>query len=106
MIPSREVFDWNGSSRGRILRVWVVPPLPPVGRIVVKSAAPVAETVEAAPGILIDLDERGVTVGIELLDLSVEIPSAELEHRYRIRPEHLQQLRKVRSDATTLSMGT
>lgn len=68
--------------------------------------APVAETVEAAPGILIDLDERGVTVGIELLDLSVEIPSAELEHRYRIRPEHLQQLRSVRSDATTLSMGT
>ncbi|OYO17751.1 hypothetical protein CGZ94_02400 [Enemella evansiae] len=80
--------------------------MPPVGRIVVKSAAPVAETVEAAPGILIDLDERGVTVGIELLDLSAEIPSAELEHRYRIRPEHLQQLRTVRSDATTLSMGT
>lgn len=42
------------------------------------SEAPAARSVEVSPGVLIDYDEEGHVVGIEMLYLSKRVPQADL----------------------------
>jgi uncharacterized protein YuzE len=41
--------------------------------------SPVAESEEVRPGVVLDLDERGEVVGIEVLRVSERLPKAELK---------------------------
>ncbi len=56
------------------------------------STKPVAHTVEYSQGINVDLDEHGMVVGVELLDLSVPIPLDDLVRRYHIKTDTLSRL--------------
>jgi uncharacterized protein YuzE len=42
--------------------------------------SPVAESEEVRPGVVLDLDERGEIVGIEILRVGERLPTAELKH--------------------------
>lgn len=42
--------------------------------------SPVFESEEIRPGVMIDLDERGEIIGLEMLRVSRRLPSAELTH--------------------------
>ncbi len=61
----------------------------------------VVETCEAAPGVLIDLDEFGCAVGIEVLSLSLKIPVSAIERDYHVRPSDLEVLKQIRPDVTS-----
>ena len=43
--------------------------------------SPVVESEEVRPGVVLDLDERGEIVGIEILRVAQGQPTAELRHR-------------------------
>jgi uncharacterized protein YuzE len=58
---------------------------------------PIVETVELTPSVLVDVDETGTVVGVELLSLRAEIPMEVIEKTYRFAaPEHGQILRQLR----------
>lgn len=42
--------------------------------------SPVFESEEIRPGVMIDLDERGEIIGMEMLRVSQRLPAAELKH--------------------------
>jgi uncharacterized protein YuzE len=42
--------------------------------------SPVVESEEVRPGVVLDLDERGEIVGIEILRVAQRLPTAELRH--------------------------
>ena len=42
--------------------------------------SPVVESEEVRPGVVLDLDERGEIVGIEILRAGQRLPRAELKH--------------------------
>ncbi len=63
--------------------------------------SPVVETREAAEGVLVDLDEFGVVVGIEVLDLDVFIPRAELLQYNHIRSDQLDLFDQIRPSVTS-----
>lgn len=42
--------------------------------------SPVVESEEVRPGVVLDLDERGEIVGIEILRFAQRLPTAELKH--------------------------
>jgi uncharacterized protein YuzE len=42
--------------------------------------SPVVESEEVRPGVVLDLDERGEIVGIEILRVGQRLPTAELKH--------------------------
>jgi len=42
--------------------------------------SPVVESEEVRPGVVLDLDERGEIVGIEILRVGQRLPNAELKH--------------------------
>ena len=42
--------------------------------------SPVAESEEVRPGVVLDLDERGEVVGIEILRVGRRLPGARLNH--------------------------
>jgi uncharacterized protein YuzE len=42
--------------------------------------SPVVESDEVRPGVVLDLDERGEIVGIEILRVAQRLPTAELRH--------------------------
>jgi uncharacterized protein YuzE len=42
--------------------------------------SPVVESEEVRPGVVLDLDERGEIVGIEVLRVAQRLPTAELRH--------------------------
>lgn len=65
------------------------------------SDALVKRTCEAAPGVLVDLDEYGVVVGIEILELDVYIPRAALIEKYHVRSEQLDVLEQIRPNVTS-----
>lgn len=44
--------------------------------------APVAETIEETPGIQVDIDAAGVVVGVEVLNLAVDLPVESLTSKY------------------------
>jgi uncharacterized protein YuzE len=55
-------------------------------------AGQVARTVAFSDDVNIDLDEHGVVVGIELLDLGSTIPLDDIAARYHIRTQALRTL--------------
>ena len=40
----------------------------------------VVESEELRPGLIVDLDERGEVVGLEILDVAQRVPAADLKH--------------------------
>ena len=42
--------------------------------------SPVVESEEVRPGVVLDLDERGEVVGIEILRVGRRLPGARLDH--------------------------
>jgi uncharacterized protein YuzE len=42
--------------------------------------SPVFESKETRPGLVLDLDERGEVIGLEMLRVSQRLPTAELMH--------------------------
>jgi uncharacterized protein YuzE len=42
--------------------------------------SPVVESEEVRPGVMLDLDQRGEIVGIEILRVGQRLPTAELKH--------------------------
>ncbi|TIC84114.1 DUF2283 domain-containing protein [Nocardioides sp. GY 10127] len=73
------------------------------------SDEPVSRTVEVNVNILVDLDEYGVAVGIEVLDGAVEIPFTELVDRFHVHSKVIDFLRLVRPSPTrflSLTTGT
>lgn len=65
------------------------------------SDKPVAETREAAPGIQVDLDQYGCAVGIEVLELSLEIPADEIIRKFHLRHDDMETLKRIRPDVTS-----
>ncbi|MEK6647818.1 MAG: DUF2283 domain-containing protein [Actinomycetota bacterium] len=46
--------------------------------------------------VIVDLNEMGVVVGIEILDLDAEIPFGELTSNFHVHSETIEMLRKLR----------
>lgn len=63
----------------------------------------VARTIELTPAVLIDLDEFGALLGVEVLDLKAVIPWAAL-HPYRL-PRLVTVLLSVLKYATAAGVG-
>ncbi len=42
--------------------------------------SPVFESEEIRPGVVLDLDQRGEVIGLEMLRVSQRLPTAELKH--------------------------
>ena len=42
--------------------------------------APVVESDEVRPGLILDYDERGRTVGMEILNVQKNLPGADVKH--------------------------
>jgi uncharacterized protein YuzE len=61
---------------GRVLRVGYDPEADSVFRL---DESPVVESEEIRPGVVLDLDERGEIIGIEMLRVSQRLPKAELK---------------------------
>ncbi|MDP9904547.1 DUF2283 domain-containing protein [Arthrobacter bambusae] len=71
--------------------------------------SPVAETVEIAEHVLVDLDEYRVVVGIEVLKLTARIPFDDLNRTFHVRSELVDLLRKIQpsiSGFLSVTVGT
>lgn len=69
---------------------------PAAGACYVKlSHDPVAYTEEFSDAFLVDLDEYGVAVGIEILDLSAPVPLTDLYRQLHIRKDDEPYLAKL-----------
>lgn len=69
----------------------------------------VAKSVELGDAFLVDLDEFDVAVGIEALDLSVELPFTDLVDRFHIHTDVVELLRKIRpgvAQFVSMTQGT
>lgn len=67
------------------------------------SDADVSSTVEVTETVLADLDEFGVTIGVEVLNLSVPLPLTELTKKVHVRPDDEAYL--GRATGTLLQAG-
>lgn len=56
----------------------------------------VAKSVEAGSGVLVDLDELGVVVGIEVLSIDAEIPYSRLITDFHVHRDDVEILRMLR----------
>ncbi len=54
------------------------------------SARPVARTVEHGEDLFVDLDDLGMVVGVEILNLNETVNLDDLSERYHIHPEALR----------------
>lgn len=70
------------------------------------SNGPVAKTVQLSESVMVDLDEFGVAVGIELLDQRAPLPLAELSERYHVRSEVMDLLRELQTNGEPLVIFT
>src|SRR5215207_7944560 len=61
----------------------------------------VVETCEVSTGVLVDLDEMRVVVGVEVLALDAFIPRDRLITEYHLRSEDLSVLDQIRPSVTT-----
>lgn len=58
---------------------------------------PVAKTIEETPSVQVDLDATGTVVGVEVLDLTAELPIQSLMVKYRFAaPAHTLALVHIR----------
>lgn len=58
--------------------------------------APVKSTVELTEDVLVDLDDYGMVVGIEVLDLNTEIPMRRLAEELHIHSDVIELLQRIR----------
>lgn len=73
------------------------------------SAAPVARTVEINDSILVDLDDMGVAVGIEILSLDADIPFTEITKQCHMHSDVIDSVRTIQpsiSGFVRLSRGS
>jgi uncharacterized protein YuzE len=61
----------------------------------------IVETCEVATGVLVDLDDMRVVVGVEVLALDVHIPRDRLVTDYHMRSEDLAVLDNIRPTVTS-----
>jgi uncharacterized protein YuzE len=61
----------------------------------------VVETCEVSTGVLVDLDDMRVVVGVEVLALDAFIPRDRLITDYHLRSEDLAALEQIRPSVTT-----
>jgi uncharacterized protein YuzE len=61
----------------------------------------VVETCEVSPGVLVDLDDLRMVVGVEVLALDAFIPRERLITDYHMRSEDVSILDQVRPSVTT-----
>jgi uncharacterized protein YuzE len=120
--PNQVSVRLEGLVANRILRVWVRAPWPPASDAVagggrhdsdidVDFAADAAylalsdnevvETREVSPGVLVDLDDLRMVVGVEVLALDAFIPRERLISDYHMRSEDVSILDQVRPSVTT-----
>ena len=62
----------------------------------------VARTEEVSAGVMVDLDDMGVVLGVEVLDLGVFIPYSDLVHKFHVRTEEVRYLETIRPSVATL----
>lgn len=60
------------------------------------SDEPVTRTVSVTDDVLLDLDNMGVAVGVEVLDIGADIPFARLVSEFHVHSEVVQWLQDVR----------
>lgn len=65
------------------------------------SNEPVARTVEFNDLVLVDVDEFGVAVGIEVLDEGAPLPFSELITDFHVHSEVVDLLRVIRPDVSS-----
>jgi uncharacterized protein YuzE len=65
------------------------------------SENPVARTIEHNDLILVDVDELGVAVGIEVLDEGAALPFSELVSDYHVHSDVVDLLRLIRPDVAS-----
>ncbi|MFP3670919.1 DUF2283 domain-containing protein, partial [Priestia sp. SIMBA_032] len=58
----------------------------------------VVRTVEVNDSVLLDLDEYNIAVGVEVLELSAEIPFVRLNKEYHVHSEVVDLLRMIYPD--------
>jgi uncharacterized protein YuzE len=59
------------------------------------SSNKVQRTVEFGNDVMVDLDEHNVAVGIELIDLQASIPFSDLQSRFHVHSDVIDQLRVI-----------
>jgi uncharacterized protein YuzE len=64
------------------------------------STDEIAETCEVAPGVLVDLNEMRIVVGVEVLSLGGVIPRDRLVTDFHLRAEDLELLDQIRPSVT------
>ncbi|MFD3507620.1 DUF2283 domain-containing protein [Nocardia sp. NPDC058666] len=57
---------------------------------------PVARTVEVTADVLVDLDALDMVVGVEILNLTSEIPIGQIERQFHIHSDAVALLQKIR----------
>lgn len=55
----------------------------------------VAHTAQLTDGVLIDLDEMNIVVGVEVLELAAEIPFSRLRNEYHVHSDVIDLLRII-----------
>jgi len=70
------------------------------------SDSMVTRSVEFIDDVIVDLDEHGVVIGIEILDLTKSVPLDRLAEEFHIRTEALATLlQALRSSTTSRHVG-
>ena len=64
------------------------------------SDKPVARTVEHSEEILVDLDEHGVAVGIEVMNEGTPLPFQDLISKFHVHSDVVDLLRLIRPDVS------
>jgi uncharacterized protein YuzE len=61
----------------------------------------IIETCEVSPGVLVDLNDMRIVVGVEVLTLDAYIPREKLIRDFHMRAEDLEVLDSIRPSVTT-----
>lgn len=64
---------------------------------------PVATTEQVAPGVLVDLDAFGVVVGVEVIELDVDLPVDRLIKEFHVPRDSVEALSRVRPSVTSFT---
>lgn len=64
------------------------------------SSKKIVKTCEVVPGVLVDLDEFNVAVGVEFLSLDVAIPYNDLIQKYHVHSSNVPYLDMIRPSVT------
>ncbi len=67
------------------------------------SDKPVVRTEQIAPGVLVDLDEFGMVVGVEVIELGVDLPVDRLTRDFHVPQGSVEALLRVRPSVTSFT---